>query len=164
MTQGNARKSICQSQKGGAITLNKYWLQYVRLIFFHTCFGRTDAEAEAPILWPPDGKSQLTGKDPDTRKDWGQGEKGATEDEMFGWHHQHNGHGSDQTAGNSEGQKSLMCCSSWDYRELDMIQWLNNNKYLPCFNSRGLDLTSAWISQSNFSICGRNLWCRRVSP
>ena len=55
--------------------------------------GRTDAEAEAPILWPPDAKSQLTGKDPDAGKDWGQEEKGMTEDEMVGWHHCLNGHG-----------------------------------------------------------------------
>ena len=54
--------------------------------------GRTDAKAEAPILWPPDVKSQLIGKDPDARKDWGQGEKGTTEDKMVGWHHQFNGH------------------------------------------------------------------------
>ena len=53
---------------------------------------RTDAEAEAPILWPPDAKKQLIGKDPDAGKDWGQEEKGATEDEMIGWHHRLNGH------------------------------------------------------------------------
>ena len=55
--------------------------------------GRTDAEAEAPMLWPPDGKNWLIGKDPDAGKDWGQEEKGMTEDEMVGWHHQLNGHG-----------------------------------------------------------------------
>ena len=55
--------------------------------------GRTDAEAEAPILWPPDVKNQLIGKDPDAGKDWGQEEKGTTEDEMVGWHHRLNGHG-----------------------------------------------------------------------
>ena len=71
---------------------------------------RTDAEAEAPILWPPDAKSQLTGKEPDAGKDWGQEEKGATEDEMVGWHHQLNGHEFEQTPGGSEGQGNLACC------------------------------------------------------
>jgi len=61
--------------------------------------GRTDAKAEAPILWPPDASSRLTGKDPDAGKDWGQEEKGATEDELFGWHHQLHGHEFEQTLG-----------------------------------------------------------------
>ena len=73
--------------------------------------GRTDVEAEAPILWPPDVKSQLIGKDPDAGKDWGQYEKEATEDEMVGWHPWHNGHEFEQTPGDSEGQGSLECCS-----------------------------------------------------
>ena len=68
---------------------------------------RTDAEAEAPVLWPPDAKSQLTGKNLDARKDWGQKEKGATEDEMVGWHHWLNGHEFKETPGDSEGQGSL---------------------------------------------------------
>ena len=71
--------------------------------------GRTDAEAETPILWPPDGKSWFTGKDPDAGKDWGQEEKAVTEDKMVGWHHWLNGH--KQTQGESEGQGSLVCCS-----------------------------------------------------
>ena len=65
--------------------------------------GRTDAEAEAPILWPPDMKNSLIGKDPDAEKDWGQEEKGATEDEIVGWHHQLNGHEFGQTLRDSEG-------------------------------------------------------------
>ena len=65
--------------------------------------GRTDAEAEAPMLWPHDAKSRLIEKDPDTGKDWGQEEKGATEDEMVGWHHQLNGHEIEQTPRDSEG-------------------------------------------------------------
>ena len=72
-----------------------------------------------PILWPPDVKSQLTGKDPDAGKDWGQEEKGMTEDEMVGWHHQLNGHKSEQTQGDSEGQGRLLCCSSWGHKEMD---------------------------------------------
>ena len=68
---------------------------------------------EAPILWPADVKSQLIRKDPDAGKDWGQEEKGATEDEMFGWHHRLNGHEFEQTLGDSGGQGSLKCCSPW---------------------------------------------------
>ena len=74
---------------------------------------RTDAEAEAPKLWPPDVKSQLTGKDPDAGKDWGQEEKGTTEDEMVGWHHWLNGREFEPTSGDAEGQGSLACCSPW---------------------------------------------------
>ena len=75
--------------------------------------GRTDDEAEAPTLWPPDAKSQLTGKDPDAGKDWRQEEKGMTEDEMVGWHHRLNGHEFKQTLGDSEVQESLECYSPW---------------------------------------------------
>ena len=77
-------------------------------------------EAEAPILWPLDVKNRLTGKDPDAGKDWGQEEKRVTEDEIIGWHHQFNGHKSEQTPGDSEGQRSLACYSSWDHKESDM--------------------------------------------
>ena len=78
--------------------------------------GRTDAEAEAPTLWPPNAKSWVIGKDPDVEKDWGQEEKGTTEDEMVGWHHRLNGHGFEQTLGDGEGQRSLTCCSPWGHR------------------------------------------------
>ena len=78
--------------------------------------GRTDAEAETPIFWPPDVKSWLIGKDPDAGKDWGQEEKGTTEDEMVGWHHRHNGHGFGWTPGIGDGQGGLMCCGSWGGR------------------------------------------------
>ena len=71
--------------------------------------GRTDVEAETPILWPPDEKSWLIWKDPDAGKDWGQEEKGMTEDEMVGWHHQHNGHGFGWTLGVGDGQGGLAC-------------------------------------------------------
>ena len=72
---------------------NQYWI----------FIGRTDAEAEAPILWTPDAKNKLIGKDPDAGKDWRQEEKGMTEDEMVGWHHRFNGHEFEQTLGDSEG-------------------------------------------------------------
>ena len=74
--------------------------------------GRTDTEVEAPILWPPDAKSRLIRKDPDAGKDWGQDEKGTTEDEAVGWHHQLNELEFEQTLGDGEGQGSLACCSS----------------------------------------------------
>ena len=69
-------------------------------------FGRTDAEAEAPVLWPPDAKSRLMEKDPDAGKDWGQEEKGTTEDEMVGWHHRLNGHEFEQASGDSEDREA----------------------------------------------------------
>ena len=84
--------------------------------------GRTDAEAETPLLWPPDGKNWLIGKDLDAGKDWGQ-EKGMTEDEMIGWHHQFNGHEFEQTLGDGKGQGSLVCCSPWGHKELDTAEW-----------------------------------------
>ena len=87
--------------------------------------GRTDAEAESLILWPPDAKNWLIGKDPDAGKDWRQEEKGTTEDEMVGWHHRHNGHGFGWTLGFGDRQGSLVCCSPWGCEESDMTEWLN---------------------------------------
>ena len=81
--------------------------------------GRTDAEVEAPKPCPPDSQSQLIGKDSDAGKDWRQEEKGMTEDEMVGWHHQLNGHEFEQTWGDSEGQGSLACCNPWGCKESD---------------------------------------------
>ena len=76
--------------------------------------GRTDAEAEAPVLWPPDMKSQFIAKDPVAGKDWGQ-EKRMTEDEMVGWHHWLNGLEFEQISGDSEGQGRLVCCCPWNF-------------------------------------------------
>ena len=87
--------------------------------------GRTDAEIEVPILWPPDAKNWLTGKDPDAGKDWRQEEKGMTEDEMVGWHHWLDGHEFEQAPGVGDGQGSLACCSPWGHKELDMTEWPN---------------------------------------
>ena len=87
--------------------------------------GRTDVEAETPILWPPDVKNWLFGKDPDALRDWGQEEKGTTEDEMAGWHHQLNGHGFGWTPGVGEGQGGLVCCSPWGCKESDLATELN---------------------------------------
>ena len=89
--------------------------------------GRTDAEVKAPIVWLPDGKSQYTGKDPDAGKDWGQEEKGSTEDEIVGWHHWLNGHEFEQVIGVGDGWGGLACCRPWLQKELDMTEWLNNN-------------------------------------
>ena len=75
--------------------------------------GRTNAEAETSMLWPPDAKNWLIWKDPDAGKDWRQEDKGKTEDEMVGWHHQLNGHESEQSAGVGDGQRSLVCCNLW---------------------------------------------------
>ena len=95
--------------------------------------GRTDAEAEIPILWPPDVKNSLTGKYPDAGKDWGQEEKGTTEDEMVGWHHRLNGHESEQALGVGDGQGGLECYSSWGCKESDTTGWLNWTKPLVTF-------------------------------
>ena len=87
--------------------------------------GRTDVEAETLILWPPDAKSWLIGKDPDVGKDWGQEEKGMTEDEMVRWHHWLNGHGFRWTLGVGDGQGGLVCCSSWGRKGSDKTERLN---------------------------------------
>ena len=84
---------------------------------------RTDAEA--PILWPPDVKKWLIGKDPDAGKDWGQEEKGTTDDEMVGWHHQLEEHGFVLTPGVGDGQGGLACCGSWGCKESDTTERLN---------------------------------------
>ena len=84
--------------------------------------GKTDAEA--PIFWPPDVKCQLIGKEPNSGKDWGQEEKGMTEDEMVGWHHWLNEYEFEQTPGDNGGQRNLMCCSPWGCKESDTTKWL----------------------------------------
>ena len=87
--------------------------------------GRTDVEAETPILWPPDVKNWLIGKDHDVRKDWRQEEKGTTEDEVVGWHHQLDGHEFESALGVNDGMGGLTCCSPWGRKELDMTEQLN---------------------------------------
>ena len=103
---------------------------------------RTDAKVEAPVLWPPDVKNWLTGKNPDAGKDWKQKEKGATEDEMIGWHHRLHGHEFEQTPGSSEGQGCQSCCTPLDYKESDTTEQLNSNSKSPwtCSNSFELEL------------------------
>ena len=87
--------------------------------------GRSDVEAETPILGPPDSKSWLIWTDPDVGKDWGQEEKGMTEEEMVGWHHRLNGHGFGWTPGVGNGQGGLASCSSWGCKESDTTEQLN---------------------------------------
>ena len=102
-----------------SITGNQPWI-FIR---------RTDAEAEAPILWPPDVKNWVIGKDPDAGKDWRQEVKGMTEDEMVGWYHRLNGHEFEQTPGDGDGQGSPACCSPWGHKESDTTKQLNNNNH-----------------------------------
>ena len=120
--------------------------------------GRTDAEA--PIVWPPDAKSQLIGKHCDAGKDRRQEEKGATEDKMFGWHHQLNGHKFDQAPGEGEGQGSLVCCSPLGRKESDTTEQLNWSKF------RKLEETADILTQgrvfkrppTNFKDENYNVW------
>ena len=88
-------------------------------------FGRTDAKAETPVLRLPHAKSWLIGKDSDAGRDWGQEEKGTTEDEMAGWHHWLDEHESEWTPGVGDGQGGLVSCDSWGRKELDTTEWLN---------------------------------------
>ena len=111
--------------------------------------GRTNAEAEALILWPPDEKNWFTGKDPDAGKDWRQEEKGTTEDEMIGWHHRLDGHDFEQAPGVGDGQGSLVCCSPWLKRAgHDWVTELNRPtpEFLPgeFHGQRSLEGYSPW--------------------
>ena len=87
--------------------------------------GRTEAEAEATILWPSDAKNWLIWKDPDAGEDWRWEEKGMTEDKMVRWHHRPDGHEFEQALGVGDGQGSLTCCGSWGHDDSDMTEWLN---------------------------------------
>ena len=137
-------KKILESPLGCKIKpVNPKWNQ--SWIFI----GRTDAET--PILWPPDAKSLLTGKDPDAGKDWGQEEKGMTEDEMVGWYHRLNGHEFEQALCDGEGQGSLACCSPWGYKESDTTEWLNN-KYTVTYASRLLNCVLNLICPILYSV------------
>ena len=107
--------------------------------------ARTDAEAETSIHWPPDVKNQIIRIDPDAGKDLGQEEKGATEDKMVGWHHWLNGHEFEQTPGDSEGQGSLACCSSWGHSQT----WLSNFTKTSCLMQ--VNLSDAFL-EAGFSL------------
>ena len=115
----------CKEIKPVNLKGNQSWILIGRL-------GRPDAEAEAPVLWPPDAnsleKAQLIRKVPDAGKHWRLKEKGMTEDEMAGWHHWLNGHELEQTPGVGDGQGSLVCCSLVGHKESNTAERLNNIK------------------------------------
>ena len=91
-------------------------------------FEGDDAKAETPVLWPPDEKNWLIGKDSDAERDWGQEEKGTTEEEMAGWYHQLDGLDFEWTLGDGDGQGGLACYDSWGHKELDTTEWLNSTE------------------------------------
>ena len=105
----------CKQIKPGNPKGNQSWI----------FIGRTDVVAETPILWPPDLKNWLIGKDPDAGKGWRQEEKAMTEDEMVGWHHWLDDHEFEQAPGVGDGQGSLPCFIPWGCKELDMTEQLN---------------------------------------
>ena len=107
--------------------------------------GRTDAEAETPILWPPDAKNWLIGKDPNAGKDWRKEEKRTTEGEIVGFHHRLNGHEFEQSLGVGDGQGSLACCSPWGGKESDMTERLNWTHW--AYESESL------VTQSCLTLC-----------
>ena len=123
----------------GKHTVGWYFLGWVKTLFMRTkiqpihskgdqtwvFFGRNDAKAETPILWPPHAKSWLIGKDSDSGRDWGQKEKGTTEDEMAGWHHWLDGPEFEWTPRVGDGQGGLACCDSWGHKESDTTERLN---------------------------------------
>ena len=117
---------------------------------------RTDAEVEAPILWPPDMKNQLIGNDLDAGKDWGQKETGLTEEEMVGWHHQLNRHEFEQTPGNSEGQGNLACCSSWGSQRV-RHNWVTEQHICPLNWSPSMDI-GGYINYCLWR--GKKIWWR----
>ena len=119
--------------------------------------GRTEAEAETPILWPPDAKSWLTGKDPDAGKDWGQEEKGTTEDEMVGWHHRLNGHGYGLTLGVGDRQGDLLCCGSWGCKESDTTEQLNWTELKP---EKKLIIHFKWLKNNRYAIISNQCFCK----
>ena len=110
------------------------------------------AEAEAPILWPPDVKNWLTGKVPDAGKDWRREEKGTTEDEMAGWHHRLDGHKFEQAPGVRDGQGGLACCSPWGHQQSDMteLNWTlgDSGCYNAPFTKGKLRLKTAFANYS----------------
>ena len=116
--------------------------------------GRTDAEAEVPILWAPDAKSRLIWKDPDAWKDWGQEEKGMTKDKMVGWHHWLNGYEFEQAPRVSDGQGSLACCSPWDNKKSDTIEQLNWTEWLYLTSDTRLNLTIGYYNVLQSTVHG----------
>jgi len=125
-------------------------------------FGRNDAKAETPVLWTPHVKSWLTGKDSDAGRDWGQEEKGTTEDEMAGWHHWLDGREFEWTLGVGDGQGGLACCDSWGRKESDMTEQLNWTELIADLQYfANLCCTAKWLSYTHtnpFFKCYFPLW------
>ena len=122
--------------------------------------GRTDVEAETPILWPPDAKSWLIWKDPDAGKDWGQEEKGTTEDETVGWHHRLNGYGFGGTPGVGDGQGGLACCGSWGHKESDVseqLKWTELNQGIPNLSEKCLWILLGTVIDSPSKTSAENI-------
>ena len=116
-------------------------------------FGRNDAKAETPIFWPPHVKSWLIGKDSDAKRDWGQEEKGTTEDEMAGWHHWLDGRQSEWTPGVGDGQGGLACCDSWGRKESDTTEQLNWTELgIIAFLPRSKCLLISWLQSPSVVI------------
>ena len=122
---------------------------------FWIFIGRTGAEAETPILWPPDAKNWITGKDPDAGKDWRQEEKGMAEDEMVGWLHQLDGHEFEQSPGVGDGQGSLACCSPWGCKDSDTTEWLNWTEPPYGKRARNVGVSAAFFIQE---------YCNTITP
>ena len=124
--------------------------------------GRTDAEAEAPILWPPDVKNWLIGKDPDAGNDWSWEEKGTAEDEMVGWHHRLDGHEFEQALGVGDGQGGLACCSPWGCKESDSTERPNwtelKSKWMVYVSWKDYDSTSSVMENNQGFIWNYPLW------
>jgi len=114
-------------------------------------FGRNDAKAETPVLWPPHTKSWLIGKDSDAGRDWGQEEKETTEDEMAGWHHWLDGRESGWTPGVGDGQGAMACCNSSGRKESDTTELLNRTRLVIAFLSRSKCLLMSWLQSKHFS-------------
>ena len=117
--------------------------------------GRSDVDTETPILWPPDAKNWLIGKDPDAGKDWRQ-EKGTIEDEMARWHHWLDGHKFEQALGVGDGQGSLACCSPWGRKESDMTEIVNWTEVgnIPWKNFKWFEnILSTTVACQNITLC-----------
>ena len=143
------RKVCClfsEEKHNWFLLLNQFWV----------FIGRTDVETETPMLWLPDVKSWLIWKDADAGKDWGQKKKGATEDEMVGWHHRLNGPGFGWSLGVGDEQGGLACCSSWVHKELDTTEQLNWTNTVresgATVSSSKMTLPSCWI-QNGPPVC-----------
>ena len=124
--------------------------------------GRTDAEAETPIFWLTHAKNWLIGKEPDAGRNWGQEEKGTTEDEMAGWHHWLNGHGFGWTPGVGDGRGGLVCCSTWGLKESDTTEGLNWTEYVCVLFLYLQDTLQILFSYFASYLNVKKEWCFRI--